>query len=53
MGSLFLWEVKKAEFGSLGRFRIVLKGLICFRLDALHILHAGGEHWQQDRDCQG
>lgn len=39
MGSLlFLWEVKRGEFGSLGRPRIVLKGLICFRLDALHIL---------------
>lgn len=35
---LFLWEVKQADFGSRGRFRIVLKGLICFRLDALHIL---------------
>lgn len=39
MGSLlFLWEVKKAEFGRLGRLGIVLKGSICFRLDALNIL---------------
>lgn len=35
---LFLWEAKEAEFGSLDKFRTVLKGSICFRLDALNTL---------------